>query len=283
MVNKQQLDQSIKTLNLNNKVILLHSAYGSFGGVEGGPNCVIDCFLNAGCTLVVPTFTYDNGAYPPQKGLEYAQNGMDLTIYQDALQGLTQCFDKDSQQISDSMGVLSKVILARPESIRGLHPVNSFTAIGPQAKNIIEQQSLLDVYGPYQYCYELENASLLLMGIDFTGVTPIHYAEQKSGRTLFRAWANVKVKAKAKNSNDEKMPVEVSIGSCSAGFNALQPMVEHLVQKKLVGNSQWHCFEFTPFINRISKQIIATPEITHCDNAQCIRCHDAILGGPNLE
>jgi aminoglycoside 3-N-acetyltransferase len=279
MVNKQQLDKSIKILNLNDKVILLHSAYGSFGGVEGGPSSVIDSFLNAGCTLVVPTFTYDNDAYPPQKGLEYAQNGMDLTIYQDALQGLTKCFDKDSQQISDSMGVLPKVILARAESIRGIHPVNSFTAIGPQAKNIIKQQSLLDVYGPYQYCYELKNASLLLMGIDFTGVTPIHYAEQKSGRTLFRAWANVK----AKKGNENKLPVEVSIGSCSAGFNALQPMVDHLAQKELVGNSKWNCFEFTAFIKHISKQIIETPEITHCENAQCIRCHDAILGGPKLE
>ena len=92
MVNKQQLDESIKTLNLDGKVILLHSAYGSFGGVEGGPNCVIDSFLNAGCTLVVPTFTYDNDAYPPKQGKEYAQNGMNLAIYQSASQGLTKSF-----------------------------------------------------------------------------------------------------------------------------------------------------------------------------------------------
>ena len=39
---------------------------------------------------------------------------------------------------------------------------------------------------PTNTCYELQDAVLLLMGIEFTGVTPIHYAEQQAGRTLFR-------------------------------------------------------------------------------------------------
>lgn len=277
MVTQQQLDNTIDSLNLNNKVIILHSAYGSFGGVEGGPNTVIDCFLKAGNTLLVPTFTYDNDAYPPKLGKEYAQNGMNLDSYQDALQGLTHNFDQNSQQISDSMGVLPKVILSRQESIRGEHPVNSFTAIGPQAEKIIKQQSLLDVYGPYQVCYEIQSAVLLLMGIDFTGVTPIHFAEQKAGRNLFRAWANIL------DGNNHKQIVEVSIGSCSDGFNALQKSVAHLNQELLIGNSQWQCFAFTDFINTIKQQIVKKPTITQCENKHCIRCHDAILGGPYTE
>jgi len=277
MVTQQQLNESINVLELNNKVIILHSAYGSFGGVEGGPNTIIDCFLNAGCTLLVPTFTYDNDAYPPQQGEKYAQNGMNLTSYQDALNGLTHSFDKNSQQISDSMGVLPKVILSRKESTRSVHPVNSFTAIGPQANQIIKQQTLLDVYGPYQACYELQDAVLLLMGIDFTGVTPIHFAEQKAGRSLFRAWANLQDK------NNLKQVVEVSIGSCSDGFNTLKETVAHLEKEQIVSKSKWQCFEFNPFINSIKQQIINQPSITQCENVNCIRCHDAILGGPLLE
>lgn len=274
MVTDQQLNETINTLNLANKVIILHSAYGSFGGVEGGPNTIIDCFLQAGCTLVVPTFTYDNDAYPPKQGKEYQQNGMNLDSYQDALNGLSHSFDQSSQQISDSMGVLPKVILAREKSVRGFHPVNSFTAIGPQAQHIIKQQNLLAVYGPYQLCYELENSVLLLMGIDFTGVTPIHYAEQQAGRRLFRAWANIQ------DNQSKQQTVEVCIGACSDGFNRLQPSVEHIAEKQLVGNSQWQRFEFNHFIDTVKEQIIALPSITQCKNSNCIRCHDAILGGP---
>lgn len=43
-------------------VLLVHSSYKSFGGVEGGPQTVIDAIrsiLTDEGTLIVPTFNYD--------------------------------------------------------------------------------------------------------------------------------------------------------------------------------------------------------------------------------
>ncbi|PKF62721.1 AAC(3) family N-acetyltransferase [Psychromonas sp. psych-6C06] len=274
MVTQAQLENAILMHNLTDKVVILHSAYGSFGGVEGGPNTIIDCFLRSGCTLVVPTFTYDNDAYPPKQGDEYLQNGMQLSSYTRALQGLTDSFQINSQQISRAMGVLPKVVLAHSKRVRGVHPVNSFTALGPKAKEIMAQQTLLNVYGPYELCYQQEDAVLLLMGIDFTGVTPIHFAEQLAGRTLFRAWANMQ------NTDNQREVVEVSIGACSSGFNRLQDSVQHLAETTMVGNSLWRSYGFNSFIDTLTEQIKQSPEITHCPDIQCIRCHDAILGGP---
>ena len=81
----------VNTLKLDNKVIILHSAYGSFGGVEDGPNTVIDCFLNAGCTIALflplPTTTMltllKQGKAISSKRNEFSHS------YQDALQGLS--------------------------------------------------------------------------------------------------------------------------------------------------------------------------------------------------
>ena len=91
------------------------------------------------------------------------------------------------------------------------------------------------------------------MGIDFTGVTAIHYAEQQAGRTLFRAGANIQGK------NNSKQVVEVSIGSCSDGFNSLRATLLSFEQKQLVGNSKWSSFEFNNFINVCKQKIITTP------------------------
>lgn len=275
MFSKQALINSLKDNQLENKTIILHSAYGSFTDLEGGPNTLIDSFLELGCTLIVPTFTYDNDAYPPLDGKKYQQNGIDLAIYQDALKGLTGTFIQGNKKISHLMGVIPKLILQRDNAVRGDHPINSFTAIGPKAQSLIKEQAYSSVYGPYQACLEDSDTLLLLMGTDFSATTPIHFAEQLAGRNLFRAWANV-----AEHSDAEAQVVEVAIGSCSDGFNALTPYVENLNHRTEVAGSQWQIFSFKPFITQLSQFIHDNPKITQCDNKTCIRCRDAILGGP---
>ena len=275
MFSKQALINSLKNNQLENKTILLHSAYGSFCDLEGGPDTLIDSFLALGCTLIVPTFTYENDAYPPLNGEKYQQNGIDLSIYQDALEGLTGTFIQGNKKISHLMGVIPKLILQRENAVRGKHPVNSFSAIGPKAQSLIKEQTYLSVYGPYQACLEDTDSLLLLMGTDFSATTPIHFAEQLAGRRLFRAWANV-----AEHSDAAAQVIEVAIGSCSDGFNALAPYVEHLNHRIEVAGSPWQIFSFKPFITQLSQFIHANPEITQCNNKSCVRCRDAILGGP---
>ncbi len=273
MLTKTDLLNVIREQKLAGKVISLHSAYGSFGGIEDGPGTLIDAFIESGCTLLVPTFTYMNDAYPPLAGKKYAQNGVDLNAYQDALNDLTDSFKKGSQQISKEMGIIPKLILARPEAKRGNHPVNSLTAIGPRAVQLVEKQSCLDVYAPFEQCLKEQDAVLLLMGVDFTGTTPIHFAEKLAGRTLFRAWANV-------IENEIKQVKEVEIGSCSNGFNQLQTASQAIKTGTKVGNSNWQFYPFNRFIETCSNVIRQQPAITQCNNNNCIRCQDAIAGGP---
>lgn len=272
MVTKQILLDSIKKLDLQGKTISLHSSYKSFGGVNGGPNTIIDAFLESNCTLLVPTFTYDYAAYPPMDGKKYEQNGVDMSIYDEEDKIFKSGYSKNSRVISPSMGIIPKLILEREEAVRGVHPLNSFTAIGPKAKDLIDSQSYIDVYAPYKKCMEDKKSVLLLMGIDFKSTTPIHFAEELSGRNLFRQWAYI----------DTGEVIEASIGSCSNGFNKLIPFVLSIKKQDLIGKSTWQIYNFKKYISTLTSVIKSNQSLTICDNSKCIRCRDSVLGGPIL-
>lgn len=270
MVTKQDIIQTISGNNLNDKVVTLYSSYKSFGGVVGGPNTIIDAFLDCGCTLLVPTFTYNYVAYPPLDGTLYKNNGIGLDdLYEDD-KIFKEGFSQKSLAIHRFMGIIPKLILERTESIRGNHPLNSFTAVGNKAELLIEDQSFIDVYAPFKRMKEIKDSILLLVGVDFTSTTPLHFSEELSGRNLFKSWAYL----------DDSSIVECSIGSCSDGFNNLKPFVKEIETKIKCGNSNWSVYNFNKFIDVTTKAIIDNGSITKCDKDNCIRCRDAMLGGP---
>ena len=152
------------------------------------------------------------------------------------------------------------------------HPLNSLCGLGPMAEGLIAEQKPLDVYGPYKKMYADDNAYIVLAGVDLTKSTPIHFAEEKSGRQLFRRWGL---------SDNQK--IESEVGSCSNGFENLRPVVKDIETEIVVGCSTWRVYPFRTFINMTVQAMHNDPQITHCENRQCTRCNDAIKGGPILE
>ncbi|MFA9456622.1 helix-turn-helix domain-containing protein [Halalkalibacter sp. AB-rgal2] len=50
---------TLRKVGLSNKPICLHSSLRSFGWVEGRAETIIKGFLDLGCTMLVPEFSYD--------------------------------------------------------------------------------------------------------------------------------------------------------------------------------------------------------------------------------
>jgi aminoglycoside 3-N-acetyltransferase len=50
----------------------------------------------------------------------------------------------------------------------------------------------------------------------------------------------------------------------------------------IVGSSQWVIYPFKEFIDIATNAIEEDQAITHCSNTNCIRCNDAVKGGPFL-
>ena len=262
-----EIAHAIRAAGLSNKVLALHSSIKSFGHLEGGPDTLIHAFMEAGCTLLVPAFTYACHV-APQRGIYL--NGIDPAFVPDASRMVVE-FDPECTLASPEMGSLPARILQTAGRARGQHPLNSLTALGPHAKAIITEQGPLNVYGPYKWVYDRPPAFLVLLGVDLTKATPIHFAEQRAGRRLFRRWGR-----------EAGRIVESETGGCSEGFNRLLPCVETIEHKLFVGPSLWRIYPFRDFIDRVSAVIRTDPSITHCDDAACVRCRDAGLGGPIL-
>jgi len=263
----RQVRDAIQALGLHGSAICLHSSLSSFGHLEGGAEALVQAFLSQGCTLVVPTFTYDCQVSTPVER-QIRRNGTD---YARVIEH-SEAYDRDSPMISPSMGAVPATILSLPARVRGIHPLNSFAAIGPLAEAIIARQSHLDVYGPLKVLYDHPPAHIALIGVDLTKATPIHFAEQTAGRRLFRQWAL----------ELDGTTTEVAVGSCSHGFNSLAPAVEQIERSITVGRSTWRTYPFRGFIDHVAAAIASDPAITHCGNPDCLECRDAVLGGPLL-
>jgi len=248
--------------------IVVHSSLRSFGFVEGGADTVIDGLLESGCTVVVPTFTYDFRLQPPS-GQRLARNGW---RYDDTLLGSrSDVFSPVRNYVSPEMGAIPSALLRRTNRTRSSHPANSMAAVGPLANEIIDTQTYLEVYGPFQKIAEL-GGKFVLMGVGLTSLTAIHLAEKLSGRELFRRWAE----------GPTGELLEIAVGSCSGGFDSLSDSIEPIESSVIVGNSCWRVLPAKLAICRFTEAILREPEITDCKRPQCERCPDAIAGGPIL-
>jgi aminoglycoside 3-N-acetyltransferase len=63
----------------------------------------------------------------------------------------------------------------------------------------------------------------------------------------------------------------------------LEPFLKHLIRETSVGASTWKVLPVKETVAAAAAIIQARPEITHCDDVDCLRCNDAVLGGPILD
>ena len=147
--------------------VMFHSSLSSMGTVVGGPNAVIDGFLDAvgpEGTVAAPTLWWHH-TDPPMK-LE----------------------DWDIDRSPSYPGLITEVFRQRPDSIRSNNPTHSVSAIGARARELTRDHGTSGlrpcVFGdtafaeesPWQRLYEWD-AAYCFVGVDFTVNTMGHYCE----------------------------------------------------------------------------------------------------------
>ena len=269
-VTLDDIRHAVRTADLSVRPLCVHSSLRSFGQVEGGAATVVRALLDEGCTVLVPTFSLTFSISPPPH-LRPPRNAWDYDHPIADLMGEGRIYSPETNEVSQWLGIIPTTVLQMDGRIRGNHPLNSFTAIGPLATDLIERQQPDDVYAPLRRLAELHGA-VVLMGAGLTSMTLIHLAERLAGRTMFRRWAN--------GFDGQAMMMEV--GSCSTGFDAFDPVLAPLERRMTVGESLWRIFPAGPTLSAATEAIRQDPSITHCGKREC-RCNDAVLGGPILD
>ena len=272
-VTSNDIRQAIHTLGLIGQPLCVHSSLRSFGTVEGGATAIIDGLLAEGCTVLVPSFTYDFGIVPPHDpAMRPPRNGRDYaSIDANMPQGNNRVYTSEITEVSCDMGTIPATLVRMPQRIRGNHPICSFAAVGSLAQELITGQQPLDVYAPFRALVTADG-SIVLMGVGLACMTFIHYAEQQSGRNLFRRCAL----------GPDGQPMLVEVGSCSRGFGQLAPVLAPFRRQIYVGQSLWQVFPSQEALEVLVRAIRENPYITHCGLPDCERCNDAVQGGPIL-
>lgn len=138
--------------------LLVHSAYKSFGGVEGGPQSVIDALLDVlgpDGTLIMPTFNFDFC-----EGAEF-----------------------DVRETPSQMGALTEIVRTSPEARRVGHPIYSFAVLG----RLADEAAAIDnvsAYGPDSLFGRLRDwdGKIMVIGLPYNeSMTFFHHVEEIEG------------------------------------------------------------------------------------------------------
>jgi aminoglycoside 3-N-acetyltransferase len=247
--------KGLRSLRLGAAPVIVHSSLKSFGLVEGGAPTVVQALTTTFKTVIVPTFTYKtmiippNG--PPNNGITYG-SGEDQNR-------MAEFFTPD-MPADPLMGIIPETLRKHPKAQRSSHPIQSFA--GLNAGKYLAAQTMTDHLAPLG---ELEKANgwVVLLGVDHTANTAIHYAEKLARRKQFLRWALT-----------PKGVVECpNFPGCSAGFQAIEPDVQRYTRQVVIGKALVRAVPLKRLFKAVVDRIRADPLALLCQREDCERCN----------
>jgi aminoglycoside 3-N-acetyltransferase len=267
-VEGSDIERAFEGAGLRGARAIVHSSLRSFGYVEGGAATVAAALARSLSTVVVPTMSWGEGGaeVPAPEHDRPARNGMDAE--QADLPRAAVPFDPAMSVIVRTMGAIAHAVRALPGAVRSGHPLTSWVAVGKGSRALADGQTLDDPYYPIRVLAE-QGGHVVLLGVTLTSCTAIHLAEQMAGRQPFVRWARTADGATAR----------VRVGGCSDGFDNLLSPLGGVLHEGRVGACKIIFAKLAELLPRAAEIIARSPEITVCARG-CVRCLDALAGGP---
>jgi len=245
----------LRDLSLANAPVIVHSSLKSFGQVEGGPGTLVNTLTAVFGTLIVPTFTY-KAMIIPLTGPE--NNGITYGSLQDQNQ-MAEFFTL-RMPADPLMGIIPEMLRKHPRAKRSNHPIQSFAGIN--AEKVLTAQTMTDHLAPLG-ALEKADGWVVLLGVDHTVNTSIHYAEKLAGRRQFIRWALT-----------PKGVVECpGFPGCSAGFQAIAPEMEKFTRKVQIGGALVQAVPLKMLFKMVVARIKKDPLALLCRQEDCERCN----------
>jgi aminoglycoside 3-N-acetyltransferase len=254
MLTFNDLILAFETLGLQKKPVIVHASLRSFGHVEGGADSVVTALNHTTGAFIMPTHTYKTMVTPVSGP---ANNAIDYGRGQQ-WNRLSEPYFPD-MPADRMMGVIPESMRHWPETKRSMHPILSFG--GFRAEKILQTQTLENPFGPLRTLVELDGW-VLLLGVDHTTSTSVHFAEKLAGRKQFVRWALTE-------NGTVACP---GFPGCSAGFQAIEPEVRIFTKTITVGNATVQALPLRALMVRVIEMLKKDKYALLCDRSDCERC-----------
>lgn len=240
--------------------VIAHASLSAFGEVRGGADAVIGALMSVVDTLIMPAFTYRTMLIP-EEGPE--GNGMVYGTGKDANK-MAEFFRPDLP-VDPLIGAVAEALRRHPKATRSHHPILSFAGI--HAEEILQTQTLENPFAPIGALAE-RGGWVLLLGVNHTVNTSIHYAEKLAGRRQFTRWALTPQGVKA-------CP---AYPGCSDGFEAVVPRLGDSLRRTSLALGIVQAVPLKALVETVRVMLTEDPYALLCGRAVCERC-DAIRSG----
>jgi aminoglycoside 3-N-acetyltransferase len=249
------LKNALIQLGLNKNLVIAHASLKSFGHIEGGAETMLAALLDSTRGIIMPTFTYKTMLNPeigpPRNGITYGSES--------DLNKMTEAFRPD-MPADKMMGTLAETLRKHPKAKRSSHPIHSFAGIGANA--IINSQTIFNPYAPIRALAE-SDGWVLLLGVDHTVNTSIHYAEKIAGRMQFIRWALL----------PDRVVECPDFPGDSEGFNVITPFVEKYTRRVNIGDALVQAVHLNSLLRAVVDQLHENPLALLCKRKDCERCN----------
>ncbi len=255
MLTFTDLRTSLFKLGLSHTPVIAHASLKAFGEVVGGAETLLRATLDSVWALVMPTFTY-KAMITPETGP--ANNG--LTYGSDHDQNrMAEAFSVD-MPADRMMGVIPEALRRHPRARRSSHPILSFA--GVYADKFLAAQTMQEPLGPIGALADADGW-ILLLGVDHTVDTSIHFAERLAGRRQFLRWALL----------PDRIIECPGFPGDSAGFEAIAPDLVKQTRESVVGRATVRALPLRALIQAVQARLKADPLALLCGRSDCERCN----------
>ena len=252
---------AFQALGLQEKPIIAHASLKPFGFIEGGAEAVLDAMLASFASLIMPTFTYKTEIVPdvgpPNNGITYG-SARDRNK-------MAEPFHPD-MRADPLMGILPETLRNRPSATRTAHPILSFA--GVNADGMLFTQTLYEPLAPIGALAELDGW-VVLINVDHTANTSIHYAEKLAGRKQFVRWALV----------GNRVVECPNYPGDSLGFQAIESHIISDTRRVPVGEGFVQAVPLQRLFEVVQGWIKKNPLALLCERLDCERCNAVRVTG----
>jgi aminoglycoside 3-N-acetyltransferase len=255
MLGYEELKSVFEQLGLVNKPVIAHASLQPFGYIHNGADAVLEALSDSVKSLIMPTFTYKTMVTPevgpPNNGITYGMDG--------DLNKMAQPFALD-MPADPMMGILPETLRNHPSARRTSHPILSFG--GLRADRILGAQTLFEPLAPIAALAD-EDGWVILINVDHSVNTSIHYAEKLAGRKQFIRWALL----------GDRVVECPNFPGDSSGFNAIASYIQPDTRRVEMGTAFIQAIPLRRLSEAVQELIKTDPLALLCQRTDCERCN----------